>query len=690
MPTRTMPRILGAAALAAIGVGGPSPRSLADQVVIHRDTYGIPHVEGETDAAAAFGFGYAQAEDNFRQLEDNFIRALGRHSEVQGAEELVDDRLNRALEIPRFAREEYRRLDRPIRALVDGFADGINHYLARHRDVKPRLLTRMEPWYPLAFIRYNYYQNGFAGGELNRAGLRQPSAGEAVARAGQGSNGWAISPQRTADGHALLFINPHLPWFGPGQVYEGHLISKEGWNFTGYTRFGFPLPYVGHNDRLGWVSTDNAADQADTYLETFDDPVDPLAYRYGTERRRAIAWTDTIRVRTGAGIEPRVFRFLKTHHGPVVGEVGGRKVTLRMAKFEADGWLREWYRMTRARNLAEFKAAMRPLEMQFGNAMYADVEGNTFYVYNGAVPKRNPDFNWQRPLDGSDPRTDWQGYHSFDELPQLENPASGWMQNCNGTPFLLTDRGNLDSTKFPRYMVTEPDTRRSMISRRILAAEPRWTFDALTRAAFDTRVVAADSLLPGWLAAAGVGAPAKRAEALGVLREWNHRSDTASVAMTVFAGWADRARRGQPTGPALDSTLAALERDFGTWRVGWGELSRIQRWDGFDLTAASDTRPSVALPAVDSDLGAVFTAWTARFPGAKRRYGVGGGSYLSVVEFGPRVRARAVHALGASGHPSSPHYFDQARLFASGSMRPAWFTLEEIKANSTRSYRPGR
>ena len=685
-------RFVGRSALLALVVGcGPSRPPLADQVTIYRDTYGVPHVVGETDAATVFGFGYAQAEDHFRQIEDDFIRALGRKAEVEGERALAADRLNRALEIPRLARAEYDRLEPALRALVEGYAAGVNYYLAVHREVTPRLLDRVEPWYPLAFIRYNYYQAGFAGGELARAELRRADPGEEAARAGQGSNGWVIGASRTASGHPLLFINPHLPWFGPGQVYEGHLISGSGWNFSGYTRFGFPLPYVGHNEAAGWVSTDNAADLADLYLERFDDPADSLAYRYGTEHRRAEVWTDTIRVRTGAGIEARVFRFRKTHHGPIVGEIDGRPAALRLARLDADGWLGEWYRMTRARTLAEFKAAMAPLAMQFGNAMYADRDGNTFYLYNGAVPRRNPAFDWSAPVDGSDPATEWQGFLGLDQLPQLENPASGWMQNCNGTPFLLTDRGNPDRARFPRYLATEDDTPRAVISRRILAADSSWTLDRLAAAAFDTRVVAADSFLAGWIGRAAAGpVPTRRIEALRLLDAWDHRSDTASVAMTVFARWAERVDGGIPPAAALDSALGELERDFGTWRVAWGVVNRLQRWDDFDDRGPAGSRASLALPAVDPSLGAVFTDWPAARDDEQRRYGVGGGSYVSVVEFGPEVRALAVHAFGASGDPDSPHFFDQAHLYARKQFRPAWFTMTDILANLERSYRPGR
>jgi acyl-homoserine-lactone acylase len=307
------------------------PASLARTVTIYRDTYGVPHVFGRTDASTVFGFAYAQAEDNFWRVEENFIHALGRASELYGAKSLDEDRLNRALEIPRLAREEYARLDRHMRSVCDAFAAGLNYYLARHPEVRPRLLTKIEPWYTLAFIRYNYYQNGFARDRSLRGSERQTAQIENDLKEHTGSNGWVVGPSKSASGHALLFINPHLPFFGPGQVYEGHVHSDEGWNFTGYTRFGFPLPYVGHNENGGWVSTDNAADLTDVYLETFDDPARPLAYKYGKEYRLATEHVEEIRVKTAAGLETRKFTMRKTHHGPIVAARNGKLLSLRMA-----------------------------------------------------------------------------------------------------------------------------------------------------------------------------------------------------------------------------------------------------------------------------------------------------------------------------------------------------------------------
>jgi acyl-homoserine lactone acylase PvdQ len=705
MPSRvTRTRFLPVGICLVTGLAGPPADApdqvpaLAIQVTIYRDTYGVPHVFGRTDAATAFGFGYAQAEDNFPRLEDNFIRALGRRAEVDGEGAIGEDRLNRVLEIPRLAQAEYARLDGRMRTLVDGFVAGINYWMAKHPDAPRRLLGRMEPWYPLAFIRYNYFQNGFAfasgirRSELLLAGNAAPDDDEL--RSANGSNGWVVNPSRSASGHALLFINPHLPFFGPGQVYEGHVHSEEGWNFTGYTRFGFPVPYVGHNESVGWVSTDNAADMSDLYLETFDDPSRPLAYKYGNGYRDAIEWRDSIRVRTAAGLETRVLTLRKTHHGPIVGARGGRPLALRMAKLDADGWLGEWYAMTRARNLEQFRRAMRPMNMLFGNAMYADRDGNTFYVYNGAVPRRDPGFDWENPVDGSDPRTEWQGWHAFEELPQLTNPPSGWMQNCNGTPFLLTDRGNPSAANYPSYMVQEPDTRRSMMSRRILGEKSRWSFAEWERAAFDTHVIWSDSTLPALLGAydalaAGDARRARLEPAVGELRGWDRRSTITSTAATLFVAWRDRFDRQPAPEPlaALDSAMTALTRTFGGWRVPYGETSRLQRWNDLGGTA-SDSLPSIPVPGVSGNDGAVFTFTAVNFRDAKRRYGVHGGTYISVVEFGPVVRAKTIHVFGASGDPVSPHYFDQAPLYARGEFKPGWFTLAEIKANLEREYRP--
>ena len=677
---------------------------IAREVTIYRDIYGVPHVFGRTDVSTVFGFAYAQAEDNFWRIEENYISAVGRSSEIYGEVTLNNDRLNHALEIPRLAREEYRRLDAHTRAVCHAFAAGLNYYLERHPEIKPRLLTKFEPWHPLAFIRYNYYQNGFAQDPAIDTRNIQTAENERGLKANQGSNGWVIGPSKSATGHAMLFINPHLPFSGSGQVYEGHVRSDEGWNFTGYTRFGFPFPYVGHNENGGWVSTDNSADLQDVYVETFDDKARPLAYRYGNSYRMATERVEEIRVKTPGGIETRRFTMRRTHHGPIIGTRDGKPLAIRMAKFEDDGWLREWYLMTRAKSLDQLKRAMAPLNMLFGNVMYADRQGNTFYLYNGAVPRRNPRFDWKKPVDGSDPATEWQGYHTIDELPQLTNPKTGWMQNCNTTPFLLTSEGNPDPKIFPKYMVQEGDNLRGEISRRILSQNKKFTFDDWKRAASDTTVLIAEKYLPQMLAglkkrideaAANNDKETRDLRAVyDELSKWNYQSTTDSIPMTLFSFWMEGLNPGKLNDNkaliiALQDGLKKLERDFGTLRVAWGEINRLQRLDESKEESFQDNRPSIAVPGFLGWYGAVFTFYADDAKGQKRHYGVAGGSYVSVVEFAPKVRGYSIHVFGSSGDPKSRHYMNQSPLYARGEFKPAWLTLEEIKANLERAYHPG-
>lgn len=686
---------------------------MARSVTIYRDTYGVPHVYGPTDASVAFGLAYAQAEDNFAHLEDNFVRALGRGAEVHGEEALASDRLARALEIPRLSREEYERAAPRMRALYDAYAAGLNYFLERRPEVKPVLLQRFEPWHPLALMRFKYHQGEFVG----YAGLStrdlQVGGKEPVTERPHGSNAWAVAPGRSASGHALLFINPHVSFFGPAQYYEAHVHSDEGWSFSGVGRYGLPFPYMGHNESLGWTHTDNYADIGDLYAETFDDPARPLAYRYGDGYRTAVQWTEEIRVRTPGGLETRRFTFRRTHHGPLLGEHEGKPVAVKLVKIAEGGWLDQWYEMTHARSLAEFKAVLRRGNIPYMNVTYADRDGNIFYVYNSTVPRRTGGFDWSRPVDGSDPRTEWQGFHAFDELPQVTNPASGFVQNCNSTPFATTEGGNPKPADFPAYMIgPELDNPRSRMSRRILMERERFTFEEWARAGMDTRVLEAESNIPEL-----IGewerlreSDAARAEALAPLiaelRAWDRAGRVDSVAMTLFTNWFGRYRllKGRPEAAepwararVLEAVRRQLERDWQTWRVAWGDYNRLQRTSWDSREPFSDARPSLPVPGGPGWLGTVFNFYQTRgnpeepgiAPGSKRRYGTSGNSYVSVVEFGPAARARSVVYFGQSGDPSSPHYFDQAPLYARGEMKPAWFTLEEIRAHLKRAYHPG-
>jgi penicillin amidase len=733
---RQLCALLFAAALLPLAVCAAPKNGLekiANSVTIYRDNWGVPHVYGPTDTSVMFGFIYAQAEDNFWQIEDSYIQAIGRSAEVNGERGLDSDILNRQLEVVRISQAEYQKLSKQVQGFCQATADGLNYFLAKNPHVKPRLITKFEPWHLIAFRRFAEYQlfifnkGGLSAKEKRDAIVEVKANGitralpahtperlaeiaaEITDAAQIGSNTWAITPERSASGHALLFINPHQPFFGPGQWIEGHLHSDSGWNLSGASFPGSPFPTLGHNEYLGWSHTVNDPDIVDVWAEKFDDPKNPLHYKYGNGYRTATEWTDTIKVKTDAGLVTRTFKFRKTHHGPVVALRDGKPLTVRMARYEDGGSFEQRYLMGKAKNLKEFQAAMARTAMAMFNTMYADRDGNIWYLYNGAIPVRDQKYDWSKAVDGSDPGAEWKGYHKLAELPQILNPPSGYAQNCNATPFLATDegKGNPDAAKFPKYMVTEPDNARSRTSRRILTGTNKFTFEEWAKAGFDTRVIEAETQIPllvaEWekLKATDPARADKVADTIATLKSWNGISTIESVPMTVFTLWFYTSL--QPAGrqmaqgnpypkiAVLESVLGDLEKKWGRWQVAWGDINRSQRvHTSGALEPFSDERPSLPVAGGPGNpIGIIFNFYSPEARGQKRRYGIAGHSYASVVEFGPQVQAHSILQFGQRHDPASKHYFDQAELYAKGQYKPAWFTLEEIKANLESAYHPG-
>lgn len=690
----------------------PVKISYQDDVTIYRDSYGVPHVHGKDDASAAFGFAYAQAEDNFNIIERNFIDALGRTTEVTGSEDIPQNWLTHALEIVKYSKWEYDSLSPEVKQICDGYAAGLNYYLETHPEAEPQLLTHFEPWYPLALIRYMYYQNVLLLGyskipgesveeafskinDLNLVGFNSLGS----LHEGAGSNTWAINGKKSASGNALLFTNPHLSFFGHAQVYEAHIISDSGWNFSGYTRFGYPLPYVGFGPTLGWSSTDNQADIVDAYQEEIDLSSSKPTYLYDNEQLPVETWTRDILVKDGQSTTKKELKFMKTHHGPIASFQNDKYVSVRMAKYEEAGWLEQWYWMTKAKNFDEFKSATQELDVQFGNYTYADNEGNTWYVYNAAVPIRSEAYDWNKPVDGTIADTEWRGYHPLEELPQVLNPEAGWIQNCNGTPVLTTASGNPQSEDYPSYMVVEPDNERSKNSRRILESSPPFTYESMTEASYSTYLLRAERELPMLLNSWNNNSDARfktqeMTEALNELTNWNRTSTVESVATTLYIHWSDQLRNLNHSQSenieliALESVIGDLDSDWGTWRVPWGNINQLQRpvddggWPEFD--DASDVIPVAGAPG---RTGSIFTFHAVN--AGQRNYGVHGNTYVSVIEFGETVKARSLHTFGSSGDPASPHYFDQAEIYAKGAYKEAYSSLEDVRANAMNVYHPG-
>lgn len=711
----------------------------AQRATIHRDAWGVPHVFSDTDAGAVFGMAWALAEDDWPLIEENYLRALGRTAELNGASAVPGDWMARALRIVQLSIAEYEAASPRMRTLLDGFAAGMNRWLEGRSPGELRVLRRIEPWYPLALIRFKYYQNEFlgyaglrsdwirpilersaaavAGPGLTPAAREDAPAADHVVRIDaaavfdfsveahrdvwgrrmHGSNQWAVAPARTADRSTFLLINPHQSFVGVQRYAEIHLDSREGLRFSGLTVFGFLLPYMGHNERLGWAYTDNYADHSDLYGLVFDDADAPLRYRHGDGHRTAESWTDSIRVRTETGLQTRRFRFWSSHHGPIVGVADGRPLAVKLARMVEGGWFDQWDAMIRARTLNDWRKAVAQLHVPYMNTMYADADGNIGYIYNSAVPRRLPGVDPSGILDGGDPRTEWQGFHTLDELPQVWNPSTGWLLNTNSTPFTATTGLSMRREAFPAYMVgDETDNARAESSRRVLSALSSVTFENFARVVWDSRLSEADRTIPALVAEWESMRPSAERDALAPvvtrLRAWDRIADTASVETTWFvlaSALHASARPNRPTQVvALTEALRLLRQRWSTIEVPWGRLNRHQRpLPGAAAPAVLDTtRASLAVGGGPGALGAVFTFNSGPPTSAGPRIGRGGNSFVKVIAFGATVRAASILNYGQSGDPASAHFFDQAALYARRQFKPAWFSRADVEANAVRSY----
>jgi acyl-homoserine-lactone acylase len=693
---------------------------LARQTTIYRDEWGVPHIDGPTDESVVFGFGYAQAEDFLWQVEDSFVLALGRYAELYGSSVYALDETTHRFEIPQRARDDFPNLDPKLQSLNRAFADGLNYYVEVHPAVKLRLLERFEPWYPIALDRYVLYRMATHSKSVPQELLH---ASNFVPPGAVGSNAWAIGPSKTRSHKTMLFCNSHQPYYGFGQYYEAHLHSGEGWSFTGSTFFGSPMLAIGHNEHLGWTYTVNDVNCGDEWVETFDDPKHPLNYRYGDGYRTATEWKDTIRVKTGKGFETRSVTYKKTHHGPIVRRLSDTKqLASNVARMNDALFGRQVYRMVRSRNWQEFRAALATLDQRMFNLVYADRDGNIFYLYNGIVPRRDSQLDWSKAVDGRRTESDWKGILSLDELPQVLNPISGYVQNCNQSPYTASDDQNPEPGDLSRNIVGETtwDNRRAKVSRHLLRQAHDVTFEDWRKLAFDTTMYWPLEELPRYerkfqkLKETDPTLAARVEPYFKHLLNWDCRCGVESTQATLCVFWYE-----QLYGLLLSSTLETLRPDmlsdvsaqfralvtaatklqslYGSWKVPYGDVNRLQRHaniaDFFEKIPFNDRQPSLPLAGVQGPIGAVFTVYyTPPLPVVRpmvKRYAVVGSSYMASIEFGDRIKTASLLQYGASGDPKSPHFFDQAKLLSERRLKEAWFYWDDVLAHAKQSYHPG-
>ena len=691
-------------------------RKQANEVTITRDDWGIAHVRGTSDADAVFGMIYAQAEDDFPRIEANYLTALGRKSEAQGEASIWEDLRARLYVSEPELKEQFAASPPWLKRLMDSWAAGLNYYLATHPEVKPRVLTRFEPWMALSFTE------GSIGGDIERIDLgdlerfysgRATAAVAANDNEPRGSNGIAIAPALTAEGKALLLINPHTSFFFRSEL---QMTSGEGLDAYGAATWGQFFIYQGFNANAGWMHTSSGVDNVDEFAVTVARQGKTLAYRYGSLWRPLTVRPITIRYRIPGGrFGSRSFTTWRTHRGPIVRAENGRWIAFSMMHRPVAA-LQQSFLRTKAVDLGSFLDVARLQANSSNNTIFADSKGAIAYLHPQFVPRRDDRIDYTRPVDGSDVRTDWASLHQLHELPSVTRPPNGWVMNTNNWPYSTAGEFSAERARYPRYMDMFGENYRGIHALKLLSGSRGWTLDKLQAAAFDSAQPGFAALIPPLIKAFDALKPgdSRRTSLAGpieTLRKWDYRWSAQSEAQTLAMYWGDELFKkltrpaGEPRNvsmmrlardtsagdklAAMSEAVARLQTDFRRWRVPWGAVNRFQRISAAIDHPFSDTAPSIAVPFASGNYGSLASFGSAPKPDTRRWYGTSGNSFVAVVEFGPKVRARAVTAGGVSGNPQSQHFNDQAARYASGTLRDVYFYPEQLRGHTERVYRPG-
>ncbi len=693
-------------------------KAQAENVTIIRDDFGVPHIYGKTDADAVFGLLYAQCEDDFNRVEQNYIWATGRLAEVEGEEALYSDLRARLFMTEAQAREHYENSPKWLKRLCDAFADGINYYLHTHPEVKPRLLTRFEPWMPF------YFSEGSIGGDIERISthkiksfyesgmeipeMEEPKLDKKTEMAEpQGSNGIAISGELTRSGNAMLLINPHTSFYFRGEV---HVVSEEGLNAYGAVTWGQFFVYQGFNEKTGWMHTSTYTDVMDEFKETIIRNGDSLFYVYGEQLRPVKQSKVMLKYKTDGGMKEKTFPMYHTHHGPITHTVD-EQWTASAMMWEPTKALEQSYIRTKQDGYGGFRNMMDIRTNSSNNTVYADADGNIAYFHGNFIPKRDTIFDYTQPVDGSNPQTDWQGPHTVDENILIKNPPNGWIQNCNSTPYTAALEHSPKRGDYPKYMSRDQENFRGVHAIALLKDRSGYTIDSLIKLAHDPYLPAFRALIPGLIRAYDANSTPELKEPIEVLRQWDYRTGTASVAMTLahFYGTKSYQKAERPKGlyamelvkhwgsdspdpekiKLFTEVLLDLKNRFGTWQMNWGDVNRYQRLNEDIRQAFDDLKPSIPIEFASGRWGSL-AAYGARYHNnTKKIYGTRGNSFVAVVEFGDKVKAKTILAGGQSGDPKSPHFDDQIGRYANKDWKDAAYYKEDVLKRAKRIYRPG-
>jgi len=610
--------------------------------------------------------------------------------------------------------------------LLNAYADGINFYLHKHPEVKPALLTRFQPWYPLlwtdgsigaistADISNDEIKKFYSGSQLE--GLSKSKMSNASAVLGDyqqtGSNGFAIAPSKTASGNAILYINPHVTFYFRPEV---QVVSQEGLNAYGAVTWGQMFVYQGFNQYCGWMHTSSNVDVADMYAEKIVKKNNKIFYEYDQKLRPVTQKTITLKYLEDGKLITKNFTTYYTHHGPVMAKRDGKWISLRSYNRSMTSLVQSWKR-TKAKGFEDYKKVMDLKANTSNNTVFADAKGNIAYWHGNYVPVRDTKYNWGKVVDGTTSKTEWRGLHAVDETVHSYNPVNGWLQNCNSTPYTVAGENSPKRANFRPYMAPDGENFRGINAVRVLSREKDYTIDKVIAAGYDTYLSAFAILVPAITKAFENLPPSDTlyqalVEPIATLKNWNYYAEENSVATTLAIETAQRlsaqitkvyVEQGETDQVESTKSFAAnatkedlllpllktvneLKSKFGTWQKPWGELNRFQRLTGDFQEKYDDSQASLPV-GFASALWGSLPSYNSRYYGTQKRYGLGGNSFVCAVEFGKKIKAKSLLAGGESGNKNSKHFSDQALMYTQGKFKDVLFYKEDVLKNVERRY----